>query len=633
MPGWAIPASNAHNAKSFLKGLSTGTGATCLDPNERIEYAKPYPYSDNGGVASLEGNRPLMRETHRKRPERRKRISRKVVAVYLAAVLISVSGFYVWYEYFRHWSAGELEDAIILVDESGPIIHGFKTYLSGRTVTVDGIIKNTQAVQTSLGRLNFLHLEGARYVSLMQWGEVDYGVGERIVMEVEFRRGVINGIEGVFSPQATLGIGTLTSIQTVTQAVSWVSSGWAVDVDDDGDEVVVRIDRVTEPCPIGTSSCSIKAGSSLGMVEYVDVLGFYDDNPLFGRMPSLETAQTDDGTISFVDGNEDGYLDDGDAFVLGNLERPEEECSAQTYLFWVERAQFPEEPEFQTPGAFYVYLLMTRDGVLWRTSDDIPTAMSSITPFDEGVLMTVEYTSASVPWGDAKLLLGDGMDWVCWTANETMLSSAPGVVYSCGVKDVGDSSVECIVVDSQGDGHIGAGDRVKLLPRNGTSFDGDRGYTVSLVYEPTGGSMARESFVYGAVPISECSVTIEGGRFEAIFAPVHNGTGLDYMQMDVKWDHAVVAICDGTNTTEWQLRSSNLCSGELIAWTSLNSTLGDMVLRCTASDLQGNGLINSGDAFEIAVMSAEGFDAETDYTVAIRYIPTGTDLFSSAFGG
>jgi len=583
-------------------------------------------------ASSEEGREEI--STTAKQADGANKFSVKLLAVVIAAAILGASGFYVWYEYYRHWGVEDLDEAIILVDERGPFIKGFKTYLAGRTVTVEADISHLSTVQTTLGELNILRLEGARYVGLMQWGSVDYEVGDRVVIDVSFERAVINGIEGVFSPQATLGLGTLEQMQVINQAISWVRSEYLIEVEDLGDDVVVRIDKVSEPFPLDTSNCSVKAGANLGMMEYVDLLGFYPYAPFLDTISDLSVSEGENGTIMFSDANEDGYFDDGDAFTLRNLTRPETECGAQTYLLWVERELFPGEPDLDLPpGVFYAYLVMTHNGVLWVTSDSAPVAKSFLTPVDDGVSVTIEYARGSVPWNDTELLLSDGMDFVRWAANETMLASGLGASCSCGVKDVGDVSLECFVTDVQGDGRVGAGDRIDLLPRNGTSLEGENAFTISLMYKPTGNRMAWESFVYGAAPTSECSVVAEDTSCRATFVPVHNGTERDYMQMDVMWDEVVVTIDDGTNMTEWKLNSSNLDSGEQAIWTSSDTALGTLTLRCTAFDLQGNGLVNSGDMMAITVTSANGFDSDTVYTVAIRYLPTDTDLFSFTFDG
>jgi len=555
------------------------------------------------------------------------------VTVIAVAILLGASGFYVWYEYYRHWSAEDLSDAVNLVEEWGPIIVGFKTYLAGRTVTVDAEISHVTTRQTTLGELTLMRLQGARYAGLMQWGACDYEAGDRVVMDVSFQWAVINGVEGVFSPQATLGIGTLDGIQVVNQAVSWVCSESVIAVEDTGDDVIVRIDRASEPFPLDTSMCGIKAGTNVGALEYMDLLGLYRDAPYLDTILGLGTSEGENGTVVFSDANGDGYFDDGDFFTLRNITRPDSECGAQTYLLWVERDLFPEEPghDYEPPGVFYAYLIMTDRGVLWTTDDDLPVATSFLSPADDGVSLTVEYVSKPVPWTETELVVYGGTSFTRWNLNQTTLSSSPGASYSCVVKDVGDVSLECVVTDVQGDGLVGAGDTIELWPRNGTSFEDGETYTIGLIYMPAFGTFAWEPFTYGAVPTSECSVTVEDARLEATFTPVHNGTGRNYTLTDVKWDEIVVIIEDGADTAEWQLDSSDLDSGELVVWTSTNTTLGALVLRCTVTDLQGNGLVNSGDALEITVVSSGGFDPGTEYTLAVHYLPTDTDMYSLTF--
>ena len=569
-----------------------------------------------------------------KRTDGDKTVSKKLVAIILVATLLGATGFYVWREYYRHWSIEDLDEAVILVDEWGPIINGFKTHLAGRTVTVEADIGHIRTIQTSLGELNILRLEGARYVGLMQWGSADYEVGDRIVMDVSFEWAAINGIEGVFSPQATLGLGVLAEVQIVLQAISWVRAEWVIGVDDLGDDVTVRVDKANEPVPLGISNCSIKAGANLGIMEYIDLLGFYGDQPLLDKISSLEESNGENGTITFLDVNEDGYLDDGDTFTLTNLTRPTTDLGAQTYLLWVERELFPEEPDrYDNPGMFFVYLIMTRNGVFWTTSGEMPIATSHLTPVDNGVSVSVEYVSRPVRWNDIELAFHDGTQFARWTPNETMLGSGPDASFNCGTEDLGDLSWECSVIDVEGDGCIGVGDMIELMPSSNASLEDGDTFTAMVIFRPIGEQILSESFHFGMEPTSECSVTIEDEILEATFAPVHNGTGRDYMLMDVMWSEVVVTVDDGTNTTDWQPDPSALDVGEPASWTDSDAILGTLILECSAFDLQGNGLVNSGDMVRIAVTSDDGFSPGAEYTVCIRYLPTNTDLFSITFDG
>ena len=69
---------------------------------------------------------------------RRDQISRKVIAAVVVAAILGTSGFYIWYEYYRHWSIKDVENAVILDEESDefyPVMLGFRDSLDGRTVT------------------------------------------------------------------------------------------------------------------------------------------------------------------------------------------------------------------------------------------------------------------------------------------------------------------------------------------------------------------------------------------------------------------------------------------------------------------------------------------------------------------
>jgi len=117
------------------------------------------------------------------------------------------------------------------------------------------------------------------------------------------------------------------------------------------------------------------------------------------------------------------------------------------------------------------------------------------------------------------------------------------------------------------------------------------------------------------------------------FAPIHNGTDHDYELLDVLWDDVVVCLSDGENETEWSLESDALDGGTAELWTSTEFGLGNLSLACMVSDLQGNGLANTGDCIELFVMSEDGFDPGVSYTISIGYAPTESDIFTFTFTG
>ncbi len=74
--------------------------------------------------------------TARSSEERRPKVSWKIVAVAVAAVLIAPSIGTIWYVFFRHWSVGDLAEQVVMdPDISRP---GYKHSLAGKKVVVEG---------------------------------------------------------------------------------------------------------------------------------------------------------------------------------------------------------------------------------------------------------------------------------------------------------------------------------------------------------------------------------------------------------------------------------------------------------------------------------------------------------------
>ncbi len=564
-------------------------------------------------------------------------ISRKLLAVMIVTVLLGASGIFVWYEYFRHWDVDDLNDAVNVINEMGPIIEGFDTDLAGRTVTVDAEVKDIRTHQTSLGQLNLIYLVGGRYVGLMQWGPIDFEVGDSIEMKVSFEWAVINGVEGVYSPQAVLGIGHLEQIQIIFQEGNWVSSEWVAELEDTQEDVIIRIIKVGEPVQLSICNCSIRAGANVGTMEYADLLGYYADTPDLDGMSDLKNTEGPNGTISFSDANDDGYLDDGDSFTLHNLARPNTACGAQTYFLRVSRIFYEDEAlpyaVYQEPHVFHAYIVMTQEGVLWVTDSGMPHATASLRTVQEGVVVTIDYTSKPVSWDDIAFLFSDGMNSGNWHPNATALMSDAPAQYSCGVEDINEMSIECIVTDHAGNGLLDVDDMIEIVAVDGTHLNRTRYSTVFCICTQLSTAMFDESFLYDAIPVSECAIVNDEYSIAVTFGPVHNGTGYNYELMDIFWDEVVIDIGYDENMVEWNPDVSIMMTGVQTTWISDGIQLGNMSVLCIIEDLQGNGLVNTGDTVQILVTLGEGFSPDTDYSLSVHHIPTDSDICAVTFTG
>ena len=568
-----------------------------------------------------------------------KRISRKLIAVIIAAILLSISGFYVWYNYYRPWTIGNLENAVITWEYAGMnsagIDVGFKTYLEDRTVTVKGTVSRVSSFDTSLGQLNMIYLQGGTFVHLIQWGSLDISEGDRIEMKVAFERGTINGEEHVYSPQVGFpGYGYFVSVQRVIHSVSWVSGGnWLVAAEDLGDALMIRVDRTVDPVPLDMVKCSIKQGTSRGVIEYIDVLGFYDENPDIDTIPVLSDGHGLNGIIEFIDENSDDYIDDGDYFTISGLERPDTITGAQTYLLSVERDQYPDEYEKERPLVFAAYLIMTSEGLLWTNSSDAPFGRSFARGTEEEAELVVDYISEPISWDNTSLLISDGMDFETCNLSADLLSQGPSSSYSCGRLVFRDFQLDCTVIDVAGDGLLGEKDRVELLAANGTRLEPGDIIIWRVISNIIHEEFIQDQFTCGMAPISDCETDYTDDSMKITIAPLHNGTDIHYELIDVPWDDLLVVLEDGNDTVEWQLASEDLNAVSPDAWDSGPTTIGGLSLGCSILDLQGNGLANTGDTITLSPSGDDEFDPGADYTVTLVHVPTGGVIFSASFVG
>jgi len=562
---------------------------------------------------------------------------RKVIAVLLAAIILGVSGIYIWFEYYREWNIRDLENAVILdedADEFYPVMMGFRHNLAGRTVTVKGEVSYVLEYYTNLGHLTIFGLEGASLIEMMTWGERGLKKGDAIKIDVSFEWGSINGNEGVYSPQVSLpGFGIFARMQVVMHSTSWIFANCAVDATDTGDEVVVRVEKIAEPVPLDIARCYLRQGVNTDAREYMDLMGWYSKRPDVDSILDLSATSGLNGTIEFSDSDNDGYLDDGDLLTLHGLDRPNTDCGAQTYLVVVERDSYPEEIySGESICVFLSYLIMTSNGTLWA-DDRAPEGTTTLSYVPGGIALTVDYISRPTSWNEIVFLLHDQWSTTHWNSDADGLSSGEAATYSCGVRDIGTLTAECIVTDFAGNGLLEVGDRVELLARNGTHFDENLSMTLTVLLSPPGMEIAREIFRYGAEPHSNCTAGVHEDSILVTFAPVYDRTEWRYELFDVLWDDVMITAHDGHNYTHWNMTTDALDGGNYISWTSTETTLGDLQLICVATDIQGNGRVNMGDSIEIRTVNREGFLSNGEYSLSICHLPTDSELFSFGFEG
>jgi hypothetical protein len=103
--------------------------------------------------------------------------------------------------------------------------------------------------------------------------------------------------------------------------------------------------------------------------------------------------------------------------------------------------------------------------------------------------------TSEVAWSDVTIQLADGSNTVTWDTmtTEGLTSSSPPAVFNGAVKTLGTLSVYMNATDLAGNGRMSNGDYITLQV-GGAVFAPSTTYTLTLLYEPTGGSMLGYNF-------------------------------------------------------------------------------------------------------------------------------------------
>ncbi len=113
-----------------------------------------------------------------------------------------------------------------------------------------------------------------------------------------------------------------------------------------------------------------------------------------------------------------------------------------------------------------------------------------------GVMITVlTVTRADVPWDDVTMTLTTGASSVNWRPSATEFVGDTGTSIYCGGSEtlVG-AQLWLNITDSSGNGYIGWDDYLTVTADSAGLADTTSQYTLTLVYEVTGGEIASTNF-------------------------------------------------------------------------------------------------------------------------------------------
>jgi hypothetical protein len=548
-----------------------------------------------------------------------------MLAMVIVAVLILSSALAVWFLYYRHWSASELADK--MVEDDYGMEMGFEPGLAGKSVVVEGRVTEVVLYNTTLGPANVVTLDNESLVSLVYWDTVSPHIGDRVEKRITFEWAYWNDEKHVVSPQVWITFGLAFGFVTVMNSVSSVASDNSeVRLHNDGDNTVIEIDWLKEPVPMDRANCTLASGSRSGYRDYFSWSG----NEAADSIKNLSLGNSTNHMIEFLDMNHDGYLDNGDMFVLKNLTRPDAECGIKTYTFNISWPRDPDEMQDDSVHGIWCYIPYLKGGAFWPTSWESPVLRGSIERADGVRTLRIDYVDRGILWQNMTILLFDGFNWTRWEG-----ASIQYMGY-LGIQKLGLLDVQAYINHSAEDGTVTPGDYVNVGVVDFGSFPSTCNYTLTLVYDSH--QILSKTIGVNDSPVTRlerCAPAASGPIAGASFAftTVHVGVNSTYRSVDLPWDYVFVNLTDGTNSYGWTTSSASLDLGKGSGRCFAEGALGTLAVQLCVYDLNGDGHVNRGDRLELRTPDASGFDPSTAYTVTARYIYGGAEICSAEFAG
>ena len=411
---------------------------------------------------------------------------KKLIAITIASVLAGSGAILIWNEYYRHWTVEDLAEAVT----ENPAAPGFKDSLANKTVTVEGIVTKISHMNTTLGGLNLVELDGFVYINLVYWNDVDFVVGDEIEADISFERSCYNGESHVYSPQLDFpALFSTLGMETVTFAVSHVQDMfWTVATDDN--VTTIAFEWVGEEMPLSDCNCSLRQGEYSWTMEYIDLMGTTDYGTDITGSASLSTLVSSDGPMAYDDVDGDGNLSVGDTIRLRGLETPEVDSGFKCYLLLLGSPQFLEKSNV---GFLSMYLPMTNRGMLRNMDATRSMAFMGLSDAPDGFLAEVDFAAYPIQWSDtyADLTCSVGTD-MGETEFTTIDPFAEGLGQE-GVTTWTSGPFDCCgflwvvnVTDADGDGAVSAGDSIAVVTADADAEASLEYLSLSLTYSPSG---------------------------------------------------------------------------------------------------------------------------------------------------
>ena len=279
-------------------------------------------------------------------PERTPISRRKIEAILIVAMIISISTFSVWFFFLRPLSVDEL---------------AYHFFEPGDTVVVEGTISEVQHFNTSYGNITMIGLEGKTiaadaYKFMGEPGKT-YHKGDRFRITLHFQTFRFNNRALITAPEIFSSLFFLPiSIDVVQDATSFLEGILLVPetYERPTKEYVVFTpsndsyplemfnasllkleinERYEDPSMVKNGVYNHLTYPALFAEEYINI-GEPSSMKRLDFIQDLKEGASENGTLVFRDSNSNGMLDDGDRFIV-NIPNTRGKNDIQTYLLCV----------------------------------------------------------------------------------------------------------------------------------------------------------------------------------------------------------------------------------------------------------------------------------------------------------
>ncbi|TFG69699.1 MAG: hypothetical protein E4H25_04215 [Methanomassiliicoccus sp.] len=247
---------------------------------------------------------------------------------------------------------------------------------------------------------------------------------------------------------------------------------------------------------------------------------------------------------------------------------------------------------------------------------------NSVYYFNEIYLWVINM-SIDASWNDITISISDGYHDCAWGPSSDDLSHEPNDVWNYGSTTLGDLVIDLAIMDYTADGNMSQGDALWFTAYN-VAFRYGTDYVVSAIYEPAGVTIAdytcREDLLYCPYLSVDGEMLADGVMFTVLG-----------ISTEIIWSDLEVALSDEEDTVTWNMLSEDDLNDEPEDSQDYGPrVLGDIVVRLTVVDVDGNGYASVSDHF---ILNTDSFEDDTLYTIAFIYEPLdeimSEDLFTT----